>query len=61
MKITLQVFDLNYGHICRFCLASQKKNYKEKVVGKNAPGDFIASPVSTNFPLVFESQFISRN
>ena len=40
-----------------FLLGESKKNYKEKVVGKNAPGDFIASPVSTSFPHVFESQF----
>lgn len=39
-----------------FLLGESKKNYKKKVVGKNAPGDFIASPVSTSFPHVFESQ-----
>lgn len=39
-----------------FLLGESKKNYKEKVVGKNAPRDFIASTVSTSFPHVFESQ-----
>lgn len=39
-----------------FLLDESKKNCKEKVVGKNVPCDPIASPVSTSFPHVFESQ-----
>lgn len=37
-----------------------KKNYEGKVVAKNAPGDFIASPVSTSFPHVLESHLFQQ-